>query len=152
MGLSTWVLKLDSLDLDPRSRFNMVLSELHKTCRLHTLHCQPGTHTHFIMHTVTQLKSGSRMCVGKVVFESGSPIPIGFRSKFPCREPLYQIKYRILQHNFSNAVTQSMHIFFLPAQRLKQLPQHISNETTSPLSSAQSGVWGGGVKRLDCNA
>ena len=36
MGLSTRALKSDSLDLDPRSGFNVVLHELDTARRLHT--------------------------------------------------------------------------------------------------------------------
>ena len=39
MGLSTWALKTDSLDLDPRSGFNVVSRELHTASRLRALHC-----------------------------------------------------------------------------------------------------------------
>ena len=44
MGLSTQVLKPDSLDPDPRSAFNVVLRELHMVYRLCVLHCLTGTH------------------------------------------------------------------------------------------------------------
>ena len=44
MGLTTRVLKTDSLDADPRSRFNVVPREFHTARRLRALHCLTGSH------------------------------------------------------------------------------------------------------------
>ena len=44
VGLSTQVLKPDSLDPDPPSGFNAVLREFHLAYRLRPLHCWTGSH------------------------------------------------------------------------------------------------------------
>ena len=44
MKLSTWALKTDSLDPDPRSGFNVVSRELHTTHRLRAFNCLTGSH------------------------------------------------------------------------------------------------------------
>ena len=84
-------LKPDSLDLNPRCGFNVVLCELHKARRLRAWHSWTESHALF-WRTVTQhstrLRSGSRPCGGKVVFESGFQIHTGSGSKVPCGEPV----------------------------------------------------------------
>ena len=58
-----------------------------QTTRIAQLEWNSRTVTRAVTQHSTQLGSGSRPCGGKVVFESGSPICIGFGSKVPCGEP-----------------------------------------------------------------
>ena len=84
-GLSTRALKMDLLDPDPQSGFNVVACELHMAHRLCALHYLTASRT--VTQHSTQLGSGSRPCGGKVLFETGSLIRIGCGSKVPCGEP-----------------------------------------------------------------
>ena len=75
IGLSTRALKLDSLDTDPRSGFNVVSRELNTARRLRALYCWTRSQALFrstVKQKSTQLGSGSRTCRGKVVIESAS--------------------------------------------------------------------------------
>ena len=98
MGLSTQVLKLDSLDSNPRSGFIVVSRELHTACRLYALHCWTGTHAlcyahHYAAQHAARMLIGP--CGGKVVFESISPIRIGCGFKVPCGELQYFDSYQL---------------------------------------------------------
>ena len=91
LELSTEALKPDSLDLYPRSKFNEVSCELHmavRTTRIALLDWNSST----VLHAVScNTACRSRQCRGKVLFESGSLICIGFGSKVPCREPQCEV-------------------------------------------------------------
>ena len=72
---------------DPDSKWCCVSSTRHAD----NAHCTAGLeHTHSVTRTVTQhsrqLESGSSPCGSKVLFESRSPIRIGFGSKVSCGE------------------------------------------------------------------
>ena len=87
------------------SKWSRVSSTRHEDCA----HCTAGLDPMLCptQHS-TQLRSGSRLCGGKVVFGSGSPIHIRSRSKVLCGEshchksqscklrilPQFQIAYR----------------------------------------------------------
>ena len=79
--------------------------------------------THSVTRTVTQhstqLWSGSRPCGGKVVFESRSPIRIGFGSKVPCGElhawifiEIVFIRCIICYQNKLTSLTNTLHFFY----------------------------------------
>ena len=86
MWLSTREPKPDLLDPDPQSGLNVVSRELQTSRRLRAFHYWIGSRP---LSHAPWLGSGSRSCGGKRVFESGSQIRIGSRSKVPCGEPQY---------------------------------------------------------------
>ena len=93
LGLSTQTLKPDSMNPDPRSRFNVISHTIHTARRLRALHCWIGSYPLSRKHCSTQLEYESRPCGGKVVFGSGSLIHIRSGSKVPCEEPHCHIHY-----------------------------------------------------------
>ena len=128
MGLSTRALKLDSLDLDPRSVFHVVSHELHMTRTLRALHCWTGSHAlsrSTVMQHSMQLRSRFWPCGGIVVSESGSHIRIRSRSKVLCEEP--HCSYSLRVYEIVTNVSSAGSLFFVTNHKTTEL-RSISQE------------------------